>query len=362
MIGTLRGVWLHHRARVASCLLIALFAALPLATSAIEVTCALGLAVTMLDDQARAAARASPAFPPMLLLALVLTAGAAAGGPLREGIGHAWLLAPLVVVPSLCALVPRVTWLRPADVACWTAAAASLVAVGQRIGGLVAHGSLSHHLTLAYVLLPPLAHALDARRWALGSLIGLGVLATGSAGAAVALPVVTAVCLRRGGSARTTPCALWLLGSVATLVGLAIASAPGELRQRAILWTGGLQLAATTMTGPGGYAAASAPYHDALQPGFWFPNHAHDTFVQLLATVGWGGLVAAVLLIVQVLRSTSRSAAFGIAGVLIGGWTQDVLGDLEVARAAWAWGALGIVIAGRGVVDRDEPRVTGVAC
>jgi hypothetical protein len=115
-----------------------------------------------------------------------------------------------------------------------------------------------------------------------------------------------------------------------------------------VLWTGGLASLGTP-TGPGGYAAASALAYDRLEPGFWFPNHAHDSAIQLLAVLGPAGLCAQIWLGAVALRvprdaPLAVGAAAGLVGVAVGALTQDTLGDLEVARAAWVWIALAAVL------------------
>ena len=54
------------------------------------------------------------------------------------------------------------------------------------------------------------------------------------------------------------------------------------------------------------------------------------------------GLGALAWLVATGIHKGERGAAAGLAGVLVGGLTQDVLGDLEVARATWTWLAVGL--------------------
>ncbi|MFZ5475659.1 MAG: hypothetical protein ACOZNI_02690, partial [Myxococcota bacterium] len=149
------------------------------------------------------------------------------------------------------------------------------------------------------------------------------------------VPLAVTVAAARAGRA-----GIWLAaGAIATVALLPLAD-PDELRQRAILWTGGLSFLADGPVGPGGYAEASDAAYDRLSPGFHFANHAHDAAIQVLAVLGPAGLVATVALCAAALARGSRGAAAGLAGVLVGGMTQDTLGDLEVARACWVWLAL----------------------
>ena len=114
-----------------------------------------------------------------------------------------------------------------------------------------------------------------------------------------------------------------------------------ELAERAVLWTGGLTVGLGSPAGPGSYPAVSAPVYDALQRGFWFPNHAHDSATQLLAVLGPAGWLCGLLWVAALFDGFGAGAAAGLAGVCIGSLTQDTLGDLEVVRAAVTWGVLG---------------------
>jgi hypothetical protein len=265
---------------------------------------------------------------PALAVAAVWVVESVASGNLHEGLGHAWLLAPL---PAIAVVRERDTIER---IGLGAACAAAIWGIAQRLGGIDGHGNFSHHLTLAYALLPPLGVAAARRRHGVTAILIAGVLATDSEGAVPALfATLAAARLVRPG---------WALagGVVATLLLLGTVADPDELRQRAILWTGGLSLFPNGPVGPGGYVAASALAYDHLSPGFWFPNHAHDSGIEVLAVLGPAGFVAFAALIGAALGNADRGAAAGLAGVVVGAMTQDVFGDLEVARAAWAWIAL----------------------
>lgn len=310
-------------------LLVLFFVSLPISTAAQEIALGLGLACAVASPT-RARLWREPWGRATLAAAVVWVLLIGASGNLREGLGHAWLLAPLVVVPALADPRHRGIIERFGLAA---AAIAALWAMGQRATGGAGSAGLSHHLSLAYALLPALGVALVTRRWAHAVVLALGVVATGSDGARVALAVtVLATQIRRPGIA--------LVVGVGVTLALLGSAAPEELRQRAVLWTGGLTVAAAGAVGPGGYAVASAPVYDVLAPGFWFPNHAHDSAIQLLAVLGPAGLVATLGLALLGLRHGALGPAAGLAGVLVGALTQDVLGDLEVARSVWGWLAL----------------------
>ncbi len=259
-------------------------------------------------------------------------------GDLREGLGHIWPIAPLLTIPMLRGGAdPPDLGLR---LGLWLAAGVGAWAAIQGLSG-EATGPFSHHLTLAYALLPPLGVALHRRSW-LALPLALGVMGSRSSGAVVALGVTVLL----GIWAAATPLRCWrrapslaLLGMALTVAALPFA-ARSELHERAILWTGGLQVGTTAPAGPGGYGAASAPYYDRLEAGFWFPNHAHDSAVQILAVLGPAGWLCALLLVTQWFKAFGPGAAAGLAGVCVGSLTQDTFGDLEVIRAVVIWGAL----------------------
>lgn len=303
-----------------------LLVALPLGTAPLEIATGAVVALALARPE-RFAARAAPGAAEAVALAVLPLVFVGASGDLREALGQAWPLAPLLALPALRP-DPRVV---AAGVA--AAGVAAAWGVAQALGGEPARAGFSHHLTLAYALLPPLGLAVARGWWGPAAVLGAGALATASAGVLVPLGVTMAVA-RRGWA-----WAWMLAGAAVLLAGIAGAADAEELRQRAVIWTGALSLADAPV-GPGGYPAASAAAYDRLSPGFWFPNHAHDSYLQSLATLGWAGLAARVALVAALVRGAPRAGAAGVAGVALGALTQDTFGDLEVARAAWVWVAL----------------------
>ena len=280
-------------------------------------------------------------------------------GNLREGLGHVWPVAPLFFVPALLAAArlpdARLPDARPpgarlpgvrAGLLC-----AAAVGAFAAVEGLFreARGPYSHHLTLAYALLPPLGVAL-AQRSPLSVPIALGVVGSRSSGVVIALMVTVVLGLLAGRDATRGRTSSPARSGAAALLGMALTALAlplgqrSELHQRAILWTGGLIVGLGSgidaPAGPGGYPAATAPLYERLQPGFWFPNHAHDSGTQLLAVLGPAGWVCGVLLVIALFECFGAGAAAGLAGVCIGSLTQDTFGDLEVVRAAVVWGCL----------------------
>lgn len=264
-------------------------------------------------------------------------------GNLHEGIGHVWPIAALLAIPLLRAVHDDTA---PAVRAGLVAAA--VLGAWAAVEGCFreARGPYSHHLTLAYALLPPLGVALH-RRSALALPIALGVIGSRSTGAVVALAVTVAlgVWAARDAARGRLRAPAWR-APAAALGGMAVTAAtlpwadPTELHERAILWTGGLRVGLDGPAGPGGYPTASAPVYDALERGFYFPNHAHDSAVQLLAVLGPAGWLCGLMLVAALFESFGAGAAAGLAGVCVGAFTQDTFGDLEVIRAVTVWGAL----------------------
>lgn len=331
-------------ARVELALLLGIFATLPLTTAGQEIAMAIAMIAALVSPR-RAALWREPWGRAAFAVALTWLAAYPSSGDLREALGHAWPLAPLFVIPALrtpnVGLVVRIGLGAACVAAAW--------AVAQRLDGEGGTAGMSHHLTLAYALLPPLGVAAARGNWAVTALLLAGVGATGSSGALVGVAVTLL------GARAVRPVYACAVGCVVTVAALPFADR-AELLQRAVLWTGGLAVAADGPAGPGGYAAASAPAYDALVPGFWFPNHAHDAAIQLLAVVGPAGLVAMAALVLAALGTSGArptGAAAGLAGVVVGGLTQDVFGDLEVVRAVWGWVALLSLTEGNRPPDPD---------
>lgn len=305
-----------------------LLVSLPLGTAPMEIATGLVVLLALPRLFRRGAwGHAPPWLPFAAALAGMHGLSALVSGDLREGLGQAWPLATLFALPLLDPH-PRVREL---------GALAALVGAGwalvQAAADGVGAGGFSHHLTLAYALLPPFAYAVARGRRPVAAALAAGVLATGSTGALV--PMFATLL-----AARWTPPGLAWAGGAAVSVGLLPLALPDDLRQRAILWTAGLEVAAVGPVGAGAYRAAVVPVQDRLDPGFYFPNHAHDSAIQVLATAGWPALVALVGLVATALLRADRAGAAALVGVTLGALTQDTLGDLEVARSAWTWLAL----------------------
>ena len=106
-----------------------------------------------------------------------------------------------------------------------------------------------------------------------------------------------------------------------------------------MLWSAGAQIVVDDPFGVGvnDIRAASAVAQNAIEPGFFFPFHAHDSTLHIADVMGWGGLAAIAWLMVQLWQTTDRVGRSMLAALAVGSLTQDTLGDLEVCRAMCVW-------------------------
>ena len=313
-----------------------LFAALPLGTALLEIATALALAAALV----RPARSGWPYAAPIALIAccsLVATRPTDLAS-LRAALGPLWALALCLAIPRL-AIPPRALQLGVLSAIVVAAVAiVQAVLMAGRGEPALATGTFSHHLTLGYALVPPFAIVVYQelglgpwlRRAAVVLLAG-GIVASGGQGPLFALGLVLLAHWMR-------PVAALAVGVVANLVGVIVL--PSLLvEQRAILWTSGAQVLALPGAGVGqsGFRAALASAEQAVQPGFYFPLHAHDSLLQIGLTIGFGAWIAWAALLMMMWERTGRAGRVAIAGVVVGGLTQDTLGDLEVIRALTAW-------------------------
>jgi hypothetical protein len=341
------------RRRYAPGVLQVLFAALPLGAAPLEIATALALALALFRPTHRV-------WPYLAPLALITCCSVVAALPedvaaVRLAVGPLWALA-------LCLALPRLDVpVRALRVGVLSACAVAAIAVGQAIAQVaqgddaLAKGLFSHHLTLGYALIPPLAivvhHELGIsallRRAALVSLAG-GIIASGGQGPVLALAVVILAHWMRP---------IWALavGVAANLVGVIVLPST-LLEQRAVLWTSGAKVLALPGVGVGqnGFRSALATAEHAVQPGFYFPLHAHDSILQIGLAIGLGGWIAWAALLLLLWERSSRGGRVAIAAVVVGGLTQDTLGDLEVIRALTAW-VIGTAALGRVSEGAEDP-------
>jgi hypothetical protein len=313
-----------------------LFPALPLGTALLEIATALTLALALF----RPVRGGWPYLAPIAIIGcctLVATLPTDLAA-LRMALTPVWALA-------LCLALPRLEIPQKAlQLGVLAASAVAVLAVGQAAAQVahgddaLAKGTFSHHLTLGYALLSPLAivvhQELGLRAWqrhaALVALAG-GIVASGGQGPVLALGLVVL-------SHWMQPAWALVAGAVANLV--AVVVLPTALvEQRAVLWTSGAEVLASNAVGVGqsDFRSALSAAEQAVQPGFHFPLHAHDSLLQLGLVSGLGTWIAWAALLLLLWDGASRGGRVAIAAVVVGGLTQDTLGDLEVVRALTAW-------------------------
>jgi hypothetical protein len=327
---------------VARLALLLLLVTTPLGAAAMEVGTGVSLGLALLFGDRRA----SPLAGPGLAVACWLLASAVGHGAagLLEALGRVWPLAPILSVPMLRARLNEGEVEQARRFGLAAAGLVAALALGQaalQLGqsGLLpwerpVSGPFSHHLTLGYALLMPLAAAVQARRPGLTLLLSLGVLSAGSSGPLLSLGVLLL--------ASALPPWPVLAGGLVVAVGFIRHFALGAdvaLHERALLWATGqtLMLERPLGVGPLGFREAAAALQDTLEPGYFFPLHAHDSLLQLGAIGGFGGLAAWGWLLLTLATRTGRAGKAMLSAILVGGLTQDVLGDLEVVRALLVW-------------------------
>lgn len=327
--------------------LLAWLVALPLGTTAQEVLTGLAL-VTALFEVARRPALAAPGPLAAPVLLWVLAAWAQTlhpDGSAHLALARTWVATAAWSVPVLARAAGPGPWLLAGS---GSASLITVLVVLQGAAGLGAppgglgfegRGLYSHHLTLAYAWVPLCCLAWFAGWRRTAAWLAGGVLATGSAGAALGLALgglAGQVAKARGRQA----------GQVAALVlpvlglGLLPLSTAVRLAERSVLWSAGAWIGIDGGAPPGRWRQVVDPVHRALDAGFFFPQHAHDIWLQALAGTGpatwlalaWAGLV--------LLRRASPGLMAAMTALCIGGFTQDWLSDVEVARMVLVWASL----------------------
>ncbi len=305
-----------------SALLVLLFVALPLGTAALEIATGLALLGALLT-----ARRGLSGLSDLLVPALLVGVALQAASPGIDALGKVWPLALLIAVPLLVTPERRRLAVRAGLVS------AALVGIGSLLTARSwpALGPFSHHLTLGYALIPPLAVALHRRSWLCAAGIGAGVIASASSGPLLAAALVVATLWWSPATALAGGAAV----SLALISALSLQPALGE---RAVLWSAGARLAVEHPLGVGvPFQPAMIAAQDHLSPGFYFPYHAHDAALQAAVMAGLGVWIGLVWLLWSLWRRADTGGRAALVGVIIGGLTQDTLGDLEVIRALCAW-------------------------
>jgi hypothetical protein len=257
---------------------------------------------------------------------------------LRLAIAPLWALALCLAIPRL-PVSPRAFQLGVLSAVVVAGIAIVQGVIQESQGGpALAKGTFSHHLTLGYALVPPFAMVMHQELglgpwWRRGAVILLagGIVASGGQGPLLALVLVLLAHWMR-------PVVALVVGVVANLLGVVVL--PSNLvEQRAVLWTSGADVLAQPGVGVGqaDFRTALATAEQSVQPGFYFPLHAHDSALQIGLTTGLGAWIAWAALVLLMWEKTGRAGRIAIAAVVVGGLTQDTLGDLEVIRALTAW-------------------------
>jgi hypothetical protein len=257
-------------------------------------------------------------------------------------LGRIWATSPIIILPVLLRYSQPISWSLYAGFA---TIPTLLVTLLQFSGILVSpteapSGLFSHHLTMVYALFP-IACVLWGMRYRLhATIIGMSLCLTGALGFLIAL--LSAFFYLNLTQARSTGRKLIVcgLGMIAGLVPLALLE-PASLYQRAVLWTAGLRIVSRGGIPAEQWRETVDPVHHIIDPGFFFPHHSHDSAIQLLAETGpisWVAIGWALYLCFQVRVPWFKAMVFGLC---VASFTQDLIGDLEVARSITTWLAIG---------------------
>lgn len=321
-------------------LLLLLFAALPLGTSALEITTGLALAGALWTGR-RQLSESGDLLIPVALIGIALQIAS----PGVAALGKLWPLALVLAVPILADTEHRERAVRLGLVS------AALVGVGSMLtaGSWPALGPFSHHLTLGYALIPPFAVAVHRRSWRCAAGIGVGILASASSGPVLSAGLVVATLW-------WSPATALLGGAAVSLFLISALSHQPALAERAVLWSAGAAVAVEHPVGAGvtSVRAAMVAAQDHLSPGFYFPYHAHDSALQAAAMSGMAIWIGLVWLLWSLWQRTDTGGRAALVGVIVGGMTQDTLGDLEVIRALCAWTLIAVQPDGTGAVRGYE--------
>ena len=248
-----------------------------------------------------------------------------------EGLGKWWLFCPLIFLPPVLSHISQAERTRLLYWACVALGGLAVVGCWQALNGEMAHAWYSHHLTFGYLLLMPFAYCIHRRHWGISVLLALGVLATKAQGPLYSLIVVFF-------SIWLSPKQLMIGGSLGVFALFVFLSDTAYFQERLAIWGSALELLQAHPLGTGVtqfrelYAAAQAS-HDP----FYFPHHAHDSAIQQALWFGVPIWVAWAVL----LRSWWSWSDWGktmLVAVLLGSFTEDTLGDMEVLRILLVFG------------------------
>lgn len=326
-------------------LLVLLMLVLPLGTSALEIGTGLALAGALVVLARQPQRWTQRSLSAVVIPALMIGAALQAAAPGMMALGKLWPLALVLAVPLLADEDLREQAIRAG---LFSAAA---VGVGSLLlaGGWPARGPFSHHLTLGYALIPPLALALHRRAWLASAAIAAGVLASASSGPLLSAALVVATLW-------WAPSTMLAAGLVISLVLISALVHQPALVERAVLWTSGAAVATEGILGVGPEAvrSAAAAAQERISPGFYFPLHAHDAALQAASMAGIGVWAGWAWLLWSLWQRSGSGGRAALVGIVVGGLTQDTLGDLEVVRALCAWVLIDVQPAEGTVVRRYD--------
>ena len=273
----------------------------------------------------------------LLLYAVVAIAAIRVPSDVVEGLGKWWLFCPLIFLPPLLKSLPQLERTRMLVGASVAMSGLALVGCWQVFQGEVAHGWYSHHLSFGYLLLVPFAYCLSQRHWVLAVLLALGVLSTKAQGPLYSLLVLLS-------SIWLSPKQMMVGGSFGVFVLFVLLSDSPYFQERLAIWGTALELLQIYPMGTGVtefrelYAAVQASH----EPPFFFPHHAHDSAIQQALWFGIPIWVAWAMLL-RSWWSWSNWGKMALVSILLGSFTEDTLGDMEVLRILLVFGCFAAV-------------------
>jgi len=326
-------------------LLVLLMLVLPLGTSALEIGTGMALAGALLVVARQPQRWTERSLSAVVLPALMIGAAMQAAEPGIPALGKLWPLALVLALPLLIDEEARERAIQAG------LASAAVVGIGSLLlaDGWPARGPFSHHLTLGYALIPPLAIALHRRAWLAAGGIAAGIVASASSGPLLSAALVAATLW-------WAPSTTLIGGLVLSLVLISALVHQPALVERAVLWTSGAAVATEGVlgVGPESVRAAAAAAQDRISPGFYFPLHAHDAALQAASMAGVGVWAGWAWLLWSLWQRSGTGGRAALVGIVVGGMTQDTLGDLEVIRALCAWVLIDVQPDGGVVVRRSD--------
>jgi len=338
-----------------------LLVSIPLGTTISELACGfacfVAAIVLLTDRQAVVGALVGP----WILIALGwLAMSLAHGTSITGSLGRIWASCPILIVPIVLSRAKPMPWLNIALLSAVPVAILTLVQAGMHWFGPAESfppapsGLYSHHLTFVYAFIPIACACMAERKWSAAVLLTTAIVACGAlggiAGMAVAWFTWAAFTMMTKSKATLMSLGVGLVASLGTL-GLLGQS---DLYQRTVLWTGGAVVATSGGAPAGHWRERIDSVHQQLDPNFFFPHHAHDTFLQLASEAGFASWMALLWGLFIIWKQGRPWVIAIIAGCVFGALSQDLFGDLEVARSCSTWLAIGLLASPRGIKQHTK--------